>query len=60
MPHCKKSSASTILTGKHLKTGDGPQRVVRHGHLPEREVMTEKSAFLSRKSTNLGLDRPGE
>ena len=23
-----------------LKTGDGHQRVVRHGHLPEREVMT--------------------
>ena len=23
-----------------LKTGDGQQRVVRHGHLPEREVMT--------------------
>jgi len=28
--------------GKHadLKTADGHQRVVRHGHLPEREVMT--------------------
>ena len=28
--------------GKHadLKTADGQQRVVRHGHLPEREVMT--------------------
>ena len=28
--------------GKHadLKTQDGRQRVVRHGHLPEREVMT--------------------
>ena len=28
--------------GKHadLKTADGRQRVVRHGHLPEREVMT--------------------
>ena len=28
--------------GKHadLKTEDGHQRVVRHGHLPEREVMT--------------------
>ncbi len=28
--------------GKHadLKTADGLQRVVRHGHLPEREVMT--------------------
>ena len=23
-----------------LKTEDGRQRVVRHGHLPEREVMT--------------------
>ena len=27
-----------------LKTGDGQQRVVRHGHLPEREVMTATSA----------------
>ena len=28
--------------GKHadLRTADGHQRVVRHGHLPEREVMT--------------------
>ena len=28
--------------GKHtdLKTADGHHRVVRHGHLPEREVMT--------------------
>ena len=28
--------------GKHadLKTADGHRRVVRHGHLPEREVMT--------------------
>ena len=28
--------------GKHseLKTTDGHQRVVRHGHLPEREVMS--------------------
>ena len=28
--------------GKHadLKTSDGRQRVVRHGHLPEREVLT--------------------
>ena len=28
--------------GEHadLKTEDGRQRVVRHGHLPEREVMT--------------------
>ncbi len=28
--------------GKHadLKTADGHQRIVRHGHLPEREVMT--------------------
>jgi putative transposase len=24
----------------HLKTGDGHARVVRHGHLPEREIMT--------------------
>ena len=32
----------TDFLGKHadLKTSDGRQRVVRHGHLPEREVMT--------------------
>ena len=32
----------TDFRGKHadLKTADGHQRVVRHGHLPEREVMT--------------------
>ena len=32
----------TDFLGKHadLKTEDGHQRVVRHGHLPEREVMT--------------------
>jgi transposase-like protein len=32
----------TDFLGKHtdLKTADGHQRVVRHGHLPEREVMT--------------------
>ena len=31
----------TDFLGKHadLKTQDGHQRVVRHGHLPEREVM---------------------
>ena len=33
---------SPSFLGKHadLKTEDGRQRVVRHGHLPEREVMT--------------------
>jgi hypothetical protein len=31
-----------LFLAKHvgLKTGDGRERVVRHGHLPEREVMT--------------------
>ena len=31
-----------------LKTGDGQQRVVRHGHLPEREVMTGIGPVASR------------
>jgi putative transposase len=33
----------TDFLGKHadLKTAGGHQRVVRHGHLPEREVMTD-------------------
>ena len=32
--------------GKHadLKTADGHQRVVRHGHLPKREVMTRSAS----------------
>ena len=30
------------FTAKHydLRTEDGHQRIVRHGHLPEREIMT--------------------
>ena len=37
--------------GKHadLKTEDGHQRVVRHGHLPEREVMTGIGAVAVRQ-----------
>ena len=37
--------------GKHadLKTADGHQRVVRHGHLPEREVMTGIGAVAVRQ-----------
>ena len=36
-----EAEVAEFLT-KHadLKTGDGHRRVVRHGHLPEREVMT--------------------
>jgi hypothetical protein len=30
----------SIITHADLKTADGHRRVVRHGHLPEREVMT--------------------
>ena len=35
-------NGARALLAKHadLKTRDGHQRVVRHGHLPEREVMT--------------------
>lgn len=32
--------ADFLVGHDDLKTGDGRQRVVRHGHLPEREVMT--------------------
>ena len=32
-----------------LKTEDGRQRVVRHGHLPEREVMTGIGAVAVRQ-----------
>src|SRR5207344_1468565 len=37
--------------GKHadLKTADGHRRVVRHGHLPEREVMTGIGAVAVRQ-----------
>jgi transposase-like protein len=41
LAHAVESEVADFL-GKHadLKTDDGHQRVVRHGHLPEREVMT--------------------
>ena len=32
--------ASFLAKHADLKTGDGRSRLVRHGHLPEREVMT--------------------
>jgi putative transposase len=32
--------ADFLANHADLKTEDGRQRVVRHGHLPEREVMT--------------------
>ncbi len=32
--------AEFLATHADLKTGDGRRRVVRHGHLPEREIMT--------------------
>jgi putative transposase len=41
LAHAVEAEVAEFL-GKHadLKTRDGRQRVVRHGHLPEREVMT--------------------
>ena len=41
LAHAVEAEVADFL-GKHadLKTEDGHQRVVRHGHLPEREVMT--------------------
>jgi putative transposase len=41
LAHAVEAEVADFLA-KHgdLKTGDGHQRVVRHGHLPEREVMT--------------------
>ena len=41
LAHAVEAEVADFL-GKHadLKTADGHQRVVRHGHLPEREVMT--------------------
>ena len=36
-----EAEVADFLVGHgELKTGDGRQRVVRHGHLPEREVLT--------------------
>ena len=47
-----------------LKTGDGHQRVVRHGYLPEREVMTgigpvaiRQPRVRDRKATAIDLGR---
>src|SRR3981189_3933461 len=51
--------------GKHadLKTEDGPRRVVRHGHLPEREVMTGIGAVAVRqprvRDREAACDDPG-
>jgi putative transposase len=41
LAHAVEAEVADFL-GKHadLKTADGHRRVVRHGHLPEREVMT--------------------
>ncbi|MEY9880504.1 hypothetical protein ABIA43_002038 [Bradyrhizobium sp. USDA 328] len=40
-PNAVEAEVADFL-GQHadLKTADGHRRVVRHGHLPEREVMT--------------------
>ena len=46
-----------------LKTGDGRQRIVRHGHLPEREVMTGIGAVAVRqprvRDREAAADDPG-
>jgi putative transposase len=46
-----------------LKTGDGRQRIVRHGHLPEREVMTGIGAVAVRqprvRDRQAAADDPG-
>lgn len=41
--------ADFLAKHAHLKTEDGRQRVVRHGHLPEREVMTGIGAVAVRQ-----------
>ena len=40
-PQADEAEVAAFMA-KHadLKTGDGHQRIVRHGHLPEREIMT--------------------
>ncbi len=47
----------------NLKTEDGRQRVVRHGHLPEREVMTGIGSVAVRqpriRDRGVGVDDPG-
>ena len=40
-----------------LKTETGQQRVVRHGHLPEREIMTGRSPFANRGCATAKLPR---
>jgi hypothetical protein len=36
----KNESNQPHVSGRTLKTKAGHQRIVRHGHLPEREIMT--------------------
>ena len=49
-----EAEVAEFLT-KHadLKTGDGHRRVVRHGHLPKREIMTGIGPVAVRQPRNL-------
>jgi hypothetical protein len=41
--------AEFLSRNADLKIGDGHRRVVRHGHLPEREIMTGVGPFAARQ-----------
>ena len=52
--------ASFLAANAHLQTGDGRQRLVRHGHLPERRVATGIGAVTVRQPRVRDRGQPGE
>ena len=52
--------ASFLAANAHLQTEDGRQRLVRHGHLPERRVATGIGAVTVRQPRVRDRGQPGE
>jgi putative transposase len=52
--------ASFLAANAHLQTGDGRQRLVRHGHLPERRVATGIGVVTVRQPRVRDRGQPGE
>jgi putative transposase len=52
--------ASFLAANAHLRTEDGRQRLVRHGHLPERRVATGIGAVTVRQPRVRDRGQPGE
>ena len=52
--------ASFLAATAHLQTEDGRQRLVRHGHLPERRIATGIGAVTVRQPRVRDRGQPGE